>query len=172
MKVADIEVHEIGLEYQDALAYEFSHYYHISGRTVYVVHTDTGLVGLGEGDMTEPQEVLDRYIGSNPFDWIGDETSLGLGTAMYDLMGKAAGVPVYKLFGQRYRAWVAGVELDGVHAPGADGRSSRVLCGPRLYVAEVPPLTLGECHRADRGDAASRPGGVPGALRLHHAGDR
>ena len=106
MKVTDIEVHEIGLEYQDALAYEFSHYYHISGRTVYVVHTDTGLVGLGEGDMTEPQEVLDHYIGSNPFDWIADETSLGLGTAMYDLMGKAAGVPVYKLFGQRYRAWV------------------------------------------------------------------
>ena len=26
--------------------------------------------------------------------------------AMYDLMGKAAGVPVYKLFGQRYRRWV------------------------------------------------------------------
>ncbi|MAG36700.1 MAG: hypothetical protein CL878_10740 [Dehalococcoidia bacterium] len=106
MKVTDIEVHEIALEYQDALAYEFSHYYHISGRTVYVVHTDNGLVGLGEGHQTEPQDVLDQYIGSNPFDWIGDETSLALGTAMYDLMGKAAGVPVYKLFGQRYRAWV------------------------------------------------------------------
>ena len=25
---------------------------------------------------------------------------------MYDLMGKASGVPVYKLFGQRYRQWV------------------------------------------------------------------
>jgi L-alanine-DL-glutamate epimerase-like enolase superfamily enzyme len=25
---------------------------------------------------------------------------------MYDLMGKAAGVPVYKLFGQKYRSWV------------------------------------------------------------------
>ena len=41
-----------------------------------------------------------------PFDWVGDETSLPLGTAMYDLMGQAAGVPVYKLFGQRYRKWV------------------------------------------------------------------
>ena len=50
--------------------------------------------------------MLDQYIGSNPFDWLGDETSLGLGTAMYDLMGKAAGVPVYKLFGQKYRSWV------------------------------------------------------------------
>ena len=48
-----------------------------------------------------------QYIGSNPFDWIGDETSLEPGTAMYDLMGKAAGVPVYKLFGQKHRSWVA-----------------------------------------------------------------
>ena len=54
----------------------------------------------------EPQETIDQYIGSNPFDWIGDETSLGLGTAMYDLMGQAAGVPVYKLFGQKYRSFV------------------------------------------------------------------
>jgi L-alanine-DL-glutamate epimerase-like enolase superfamily enzyme len=28
---------------------------------------------------------------------MGDEVSLPLGMAMYDLMGKAAGVPVYKL---------------------------------------------------------------------------
>jgi len=63
-------------------------------------------VGLGEGHGVEPQAVLDRYRGSNPFDWIGDELSLALGTAMYDLMGQAAGVPVYKLFGPRQRSWV------------------------------------------------------------------
>ena len=62
--------------------------------------TDDGLTGLGEGGRTELEKVIDRYIGSNPFDWVGHETSLGLGTAMYDLMGKAAGVPVYKLFGR------------------------------------------------------------------------
>ena len=75
-------------------------------RTVYVAHTDTGLIGLGEGSRTEPQEVIDQYLGSNPFEWMGDEVSIGLGTAMYDLMGQAAGVPVYKLFGQKYRSWV------------------------------------------------------------------
>ena len=106
MKVTDIEVHEIGLEYQDALAYEFSHYYHISGRTVYVVHTDTGLVGLGEGHTPSRQRSWTATSGPTPSTGIGDETSLGLGTAMYDLMGHAAGVPVYKLFGQQYRAWV------------------------------------------------------------------
>ena len=50
--------------------------------------------------------MIDQYIGTNPFNWVGDETSLALGTAMYDLMGKAADVPVYKLIGQKHRSWV------------------------------------------------------------------
>jgi len=106
MKINRIEVHEITLEYEDWIAYQLNHYYGPARRTVYVVHTDNGLEGLGEGGTTEPQEIIDQYIGTNPFDWVGDETSLALGTAMYDLMGKAAGVPVYKLFGQKYRSWV------------------------------------------------------------------
>jgi L-alanine-DL-glutamate epimerase-like enolase superfamily enzyme len=106
MKITEIEVHDITLEYCDWTAYQLNHYYGQIYRTIYVVHTDSGLVGLGEGRFREPEEIIDRYRGSNPFDWFGDETSLGLGTAMYDLMGKAAGVPVYKLFGQKYRSWV------------------------------------------------------------------
>ena len=100
MKITDIDIYRVTLPYDEARAYELIHYHDLSQRTIYVVHTDDGLIGLGEGERPERQEVIDQYIGSNPFDWIGDETSLGLGTAMYDLMGKAAGVPVYKLFGQ------------------------------------------------------------------------
>ena len=105
MKVSEIEKHKIALEYEDWHAYQLKHYSPTPGRTVYVVHTDEGLVGLGEGG-DEEQQVIDQYLGSNPFDWIGDELSLPLGTAMYDLMGQAAGVPVYKLFGQKFRSWV------------------------------------------------------------------
>ena len=106
MKITAIDVHEIQLEYVDWIAYQLNHYYGPSRRTIYEVQTDEGLVGLGESGRTEPRDVIDQYIGTNPFDWMGDETSLGLGTAMYDLMGKAAGVPVYKLIGQKYRSWV------------------------------------------------------------------
>ena len=106
MKVTEIEVHPITLEYVDWIAYQLTHFYGPITRTVYVVHTDNGLVGLGESGSPESQEVIDGYIGTNPFDWVGDEISLGLGTAMYDLMGQYAGVPVYKLFGQKYRSWV------------------------------------------------------------------
>ena len=106
MKVTKIEVHPITLEYVDWIAYQLTHFYGPITRTIYVVHTDNGLVGLGESGSPESQEVIDGYIGTNPFDWVGDEISLGLGTAMYDLMGQYAGVPVYKLFGQKYRSWV------------------------------------------------------------------
>ncbi len=106
MKITEIEVHEITLEYEDWIAYQLNHFYGPAKRTVYVAHTDDGLIGLGEGHDPEPEEVIDRYIGTSPFDWVGDETSLALGTAMYDLMGKAAGVPVYKLIGQKHRSWV------------------------------------------------------------------
>ncbi|HJP33442.1 MAG TPA: mandelate racemase/muconate lactonizing enzyme family protein [Candidatus Latescibacteria bacterium] len=105
MKVTDIEVHEYWTEYVDWIRSPLMHYYGPQKRVLYVAHTDTGLTGLGEYHAAQP-ELVERYIGTNPFDWIGDETSLGLGTAMYDLMGKAAGVPVWQLFGPRQRAWV------------------------------------------------------------------
>jgi L-alanine-DL-glutamate epimerase-like enolase superfamily enzyme len=107
MKVIEITAHQITVPYHDWIAYPLNHYNGPSRRTVYQLRTDTGLVGLGEkGGAPEPEEIAEQYIGTNPFDWMGDETSLGLGTAMYDLMGQAAGVPVYKLFGQQYRSWV------------------------------------------------------------------
>ena len=106
MKVTEIEVHRITLPYVDWIAYQLNHFYGPTQRTVYVVHTDDGRVGLGESGTTEPQETLDHYLGTNPFEHMGDEVSLGLGTAMYDLMGQAAGVPVYQLIGQKFRSWV------------------------------------------------------------------
>ena len=105
-RITEIEVHDITLEYCDWTAYQLNHYYGPLYRTIYLAYTDDGFVGLGESRQREPEEIIDQYIGSNPFAWFGDETSLGLGTAMYDLMGKIAGVPVYKLFGQKYRSWV------------------------------------------------------------------
>ncbi len=106
MKITEIEFYRVTLEYDEDRVYELMHYHALTQRTIYVARTDTGLVGLGEGENPPPQDVVAQYLGTNPFDWIGDETNLGLGTAMYDLMGKAAGVPVYQLFGQKHRSWV------------------------------------------------------------------
>ena len=104
--ITEIEVHDILVPYEDWIAYELNHFYGPTRRTIYVVHTNRGLIGLGESGSREADIVLQKYIGTNPFDWVGDETSLGLGIAMYDLMGQAANIPVYRLFGQKYRSWV------------------------------------------------------------------
>ena len=107
LTVTDIESHEITLPYHDWIHYQLQHFYGPQKRTIYVVHTNKGIAGLGDAHGSgESKETIQKYIGTNPFDWIGDETSLHLGTAMYDIMGKAARVPVYKLFGQKYRSWV------------------------------------------------------------------
>ena len=82
LRVTDIEVHEITDEFVDWEAYQLNHYYGPWKRTIYVAHTNTGLVGLGESGSPESQETIEQYIGTSPFDWVGDETSLGLGTAM------------------------------------------------------------------------------------------
>ena len=107
IRITKIDVHNIQVPYVDWIHYDLNHFYGPSKRTIYEVHTNKkGLVGLGESGSPEAKSVVESYIGTNPFSWIGDEKSLGLGTAMYDLMGKAAGVPVYKLFGQRQRRFV------------------------------------------------------------------
>jgi galactonate dehydratase len=129
MRVTEIEVHEIALDYDAERVHELSHYHFSQRRTIYVAHTDSGLVGLGESGSTVAQEVIDRYIGTNPFDWVGDETSLGLGTAMYDLMGKAAGVPVYKLIGPKRRSWVPVAGWTVATDPGRMARAVENLAG-------------------------------------------
>ena len=53
-----------------------------SDRCIYIATTDTGLEGIGEYHDREPDETIAQYIGTSPFDWVGDQTSLPLGMAM------------------------------------------------------------------------------------------
>ena len=108
--ITGIEEHEVNPNYRDWLLDEINRYQGPRSRTVYVVHTNKGLHGLGEGSPEKP-DVREKYIGTSPFDWVGDETSIPMAKAVYDLMGKAAGVPVYKLFASAIAAgfqWAAG----------------------------------------------------------------
>jgi L-alanine-DL-glutamate epimerase-like enolase superfamily enzyme len=76
------------------------------------VTTDAGFVGYGE---TLPHytwrrvsdDAVKRAMGSNPADLLHDDTlGAGLQMALWDVVGKALGVPMYRLLGQpKVRDW-------------------------------------------------------------------
>jgi L-alanine-DL-glutamate epimerase-like enolase superfamily enzyme len=70
------------------------------------------LVGYGETILhytwgRVPDAAIERVRGGNPADFLGDDSlGAGLQMALYDLVGKALGVPAYRLFNlPRVREW-------------------------------------------------------------------
>ncbi|HJP29650.1 MAG TPA: mandelate racemase/muconate lactonizing enzyme family protein [Candidatus Latescibacteria bacterium] len=107
MKIQRIEVLPLLLPHEERIRTQFHHFGVGEELTVYRFHTDNGLVGLGES-MGAPldQELLDDYIGTDPFDHVMGQGRFNLDMACYDLMGKHLGIPAWKLMGQQMRQWV------------------------------------------------------------------
>jgi len=74
------------------------------------VTTESGLVGIGENlpgyyGATKAESIA-RARGQNPFDLLWDDTlGAGLQMALFDVAGKAAEAPVYRLLGNKIRDW-------------------------------------------------------------------
>ena len=109
MKITNIEV--IPIYPRLATRYENRKVdlYGIDHRTVFKVETDAGITGYGDqrvrpGGQPDPA-IADSLIGRNPFDFINNHLPYGsaLNCALYDVMGKYLGIPVYKLIGQKVR---------------------------------------------------------------------
>ena len=60
MKITEIEFYRVTLEYDEDRAYELIHYHDLTQRTIFLVRTDNGLIGLGESERPEFQEVVDQ----------------------------------------------------------------------------------------------------------------
>ena len=75
------------------------------------VETDAGIVGWGETIQNYTwRKVQDegRVIGKTPFELMWDDSlGAGLQMALFDAAGKIAGVPVYRLLGDKCRDWCA-----------------------------------------------------------------
>lgn len=72
---------------------------------IYQVHTDEGLVGLGELPdylaRLVTEEEKEKVIGTSPFEHLMDDTPAGLSMACFDLAGKATGLPAHAFMGTK-----------------------------------------------------------------------
>jgi L-alanine-DL-glutamate epimerase-like enolase superfamily enzyme len=75
------------------------------------ITTDTGLVGWGETLPNYtwakvPMGVEEKLLGRHPADLMWqDELGAGVQMALFDLVGKALGAPIYTLLGSKVREW-------------------------------------------------------------------
>ncbi len=75
------------------------------------VETDAGLTGVGETMCyytwgRVPQAQVERVLGRSPFEFLWEDSlGAGLQMALWDLAGKALGVPCYRLLGPKVRDW-------------------------------------------------------------------
>ena len=110
LKITDVEVHEIIPRYHDYSAKWMVRHRQLGfqARAVYIIKTDNGLEGYGEtGNAPAPSRKQFEYlIGRNPFHEYNRVTHLGMSMALYDLLGKFLGVPLWRLIGPQLRTWV------------------------------------------------------------------
>jgi len=99
--------------------------------TVFLVHTDEGLTGIGSGvgspDFVSTM-IAPRLVGQDPFlferhtdtlrntggPWLGHPIVWGIEMALWDLFGKASGQPLWKVWGgytNRIKAYASMIEL-------------------------------------------------------------
>lgn len=107
MHITEIEIITLRLPYEDRIRKAYYHFGMQEEHTVYKFHTNTGLIGLGE-NVGAPfsQDLLDLYLGTDPFDHIMGQGRFNLDMACYDLMGKHLNLPAWKLMGQQVRQWI------------------------------------------------------------------
>ena len=70
--------------------------------------TDDGLVGISDADMgaESARGILESLVGSSPWEHLLEDRLGGILVAIYDLIGKATGLPVSRLFAARTKTHV------------------------------------------------------------------
>ena len=108
MKITRIEPIELVIPWKERVREEMSAHMGGAERTfVYRVFTDEGIVGVGEGG--DHRNALEQYIGRDPLEFLMGNDPEPLQEAIYDIVGKALGVPAHRLIGQQCRDRVEAV---------------------------------------------------------------
>ncbi len=100
MKITKIDVIQVKAPYHEGISDLMIRRNLYQINYVYKVHTDEGIIGIGD-DGRQPDEAIQKYIGRNPFEFMNGHAPTPLQQAFYDIMGKALGVPVHRLIGEK-----------------------------------------------------------------------
>lgn len=111
MKITNIEYRTVTIPFVPAMVQSLEKNWGIANypTTLIWVHTDEGLIGLGESnsrysDITDQADAMAaRYVGRNLWDIDLASESFAFQCAFYDLAGQALGVPAHKLIGAKCR---------------------------------------------------------------------
>ena len=105
MKITHIEAIELLIPWKERVKEPMAAHMGGAERTfVYKAFTDEGIVGLGEGG--DYRALLQRYSGKNPLDFLLGNDPEPLQEVIYDIVGKALGVPAHRLLGPQCREQV------------------------------------------------------------------
>lgn len=119
MRITNLEAYSVALPFIAPIFSSFGVSYPARLRTFIRLHTDEGQIGVGEAGVsavhnvrhgqqleTFEQVVKPQLLGENPFDYLHimkklrySPESVAVELACWDLMGKAVGLPVYRLLG-------------------------------------------------------------------------
>ena len=144
MKITDVRTHVLSYPVREPFSNSRGWVRHRTAHLV-EIHTDNGLVGWGEGTQTVPAEAIGTHVmGRDPFDsrqiavdlhaqgWGNVAANSGVDIALWDLQGKAAGLPVYQLLGgpcrdriRMYRGAGGGRGAHDVHRCAGGGPTGR-----------------------------------------------
>ena len=106
MKITRIEYRTVSVPFVSAIREHWGLEY---PSTLIWFHTDEGITGLGECSAyhsniaDQAQENAARYVGRRVWDLDIGEEPLPFQCALYDIVGQALGVPVYRLIGRQFR---------------------------------------------------------------------
>ena len=151
MKITGFSVDPLNLDLPVALTVAYGSY-PVLEYALIKLHTDEGFVGLGEASpdpevtgetqevvLTALNKILPQLVGCDPvniaaiigtcFIEIGHAPAAiaAIDMALYDLMGKKLGVPVYQLLGGKSRSYMTLYPVIPMDAPAGHGRDGRAV---------------------------------------------
>ena len=143
MKITGLDTFTVGIPFIAPIFSAYGMSYPARIRTFILLHTDEGLIGAGEAGVSAShlirhgeqarifeEVVKPQVIGENPFDYLAImkklryiPESIAVEVACWDLMGKAVGLPVYRLLGgSGYRASVPLAAYFFFRGPNREGK--------------------------------------------------